>query len=561
MLDKLPASVIQQIGRYLRAWTYSQPSLQSYAHTCRRIYPLVIRQAYEYFSLSDVLLPSTLHHPSSWLPRFAAVQRHLTRVLISDSPKIPAEIWENALQELEKLQWSHVRMLSFEIDGIRNEGNVASMLVGFAKRHLAHVDELWLGVDGRLRFFDPANDPSDAFSRVTELRVIGRYSDTPPPATRDTLAQMPRLATVHLDASACLLTTMGDLVSRQHETLSVLSIDAYSAALAHTLRLSSESPWLSYPALHKLTLSIAHTFANLLDSRRVPRLALLSSSHAHYPVSARGVHLLRDRPETLLAGQRFAGLRVLAVDALTLGDVHALGASAGHSLDALSVGGLFADVQLADEAQGSSEDFTPAVCMDAPTMAHVLRTCPALSDLRLLVPPAYEDAYNGTPAPATPTCVFERPPMAAPVVWPGHQALRHVCVHAWAMTFDQALMLARSLPQLLSLDWVLRMAHASDGLMDVGRGDGGRLAHVSVAHTVAVRLKHAFKAALLRFAAALQGPLRVLDVYGGLDVLGLAGAVGRVCPGCTATFYPLVPSWADTATSEEEGDDDDGGGG
>ncbi|KAJ1718746.1 hypothetical protein LPJ53_006337 [Coemansia erecta] len=569
MLDKLPSSVIQAIGRYLRAWTYAQPSLTAYAHTSRRIYSLVIRQAYEYFTLTDVILPSTLHPISHWLPRFAAVQRHLTRVLISDSAKIPAEAWARALDALDtsSLSWAHVRMLSFEIDGVRDSegGVVAEMLVQFAKKHLAHVDELWLGVDGRLRFFDAGSDEPGSFSGVTELRVIGRHTAAARYSVPDALPAMPHLTTVHLDAAACQLTTLGALVCRQHQTLTTLSIDTYSAALAHALQLCMTSPWLEYPALHKLTLSIASSPTHndppgLLDSRRVPRLALLSSSHAQYPVGASGQHHLRDRPSAQLLAQPFAGLRVLAVDALTLGDVHHVGSAAGHTLEALSIGGLFTDVRLAAEGPDGADAgaFTPAVCLTSQAMAHVLRTCGGLQDLRLLVPPAYEDAYNGMPGPDTPGCVFERPAMALPVEWPVHSGLRHVCIHAWAMSFDQALGLARRLPRLASLDWVLRMAHARDG--QIGEYGAQSLAHVSVAHTAPVRLKHAFKAALLRFAAALQGPLRVLDVYGALVVPGLAGAVGRVAPGCAATFYPLVPSWADASEEEDDEDEDDSDG-
>ncbi|KAJ2396135.1 hypothetical protein GGI05_001269, partial [Coemansia sp. RSA 2603] len=455
--------------------------------------------------------------------------------------------------------WSHVRMLSFEIDGVR-EGEVSRMLVQFAKKHLGHVDELWLGVDGRLRFFDTTGDSinntnKSAFSNVRELRVIGRDAGTIHAAAKDVLPVMPQLTTVHLDAAGSLLTTAGDLVRTQHLTVQALSIDMYDAQLAYVLQLSDNSPWLTYPALHKLTLGIAQpTSDGLLDARRVPELTLLSSAHAEYPVTPQGTHTLRDQPDAQLLRQRFRSLRVLATDALTLGDVQALGRTAGHSLESLSVGGLFADVELLQEPAA----LRPAVCLTAPAMAHIMRTCPGLHDLRLLVPPAYEDLYNGVPPDPTHTAAVERPAMH-PVDWPEHQGLRHVCVHAWAMTFAQALSLTSNLPQLTSLDWVLRMTHVSDGQLTtcLPATTVHRLAHVSVAHTVPVRLKHAFKAALLRFAGALRGPLRVLDVYGALVVPGLTGAVGRVAPGCVAEMYPLVPSWADTSDDAEESEEEE----
>ncbi|KAJ2877748.1 hypothetical protein FB639_003633 [Coemansia asiatica] len=83
-------------------------------------------------------------------------------------------------------------------------------------------------------------------------------------------------------------------------------------------------------------------------------------------------------------------------------------------------------------------------------------------------------------------------------------------------------------------------------------------------HVTGVRFKHVFKANLLKFVAALGGGsgrgrrMKTLDVYGALEIPGLAGAIARVAPGCMASFYPLVPSWlAGEDTEEDERDEED----
>ncbi|KAJ2762315.1 hypothetical protein H4S06_000725, partial [Coemansia sp. BCRC 34490] len=79
-----------------------------------------------------------------------------------------------------------------------------------------------------------------------------------------------------------------------------------------------------------------------------------------------------------------------------------------------------------------------------------------------------------------------------------------------------------------------------------------RLAHLSLAHNTASKHKHIFKSNLLRFLSML-GNLKTLDIYGELELPGLENAIGRVVPGCSAGFYPLIPTWLlDAIDAENE---------
>ncbi|KAJ1894029.1 hypothetical protein LPJ66_005421 [Kickxella alabastrina] len=533
LLDTLPSNIHKQILQYLRSWDYTQTDLRSLSQVSRHLRNLTLPSVYEYFTLTDIIL-------SQDYGNFSAVQPHLSRVLVADDPEISDDQWVVTLDELERMSWEHVRMVSVELEGLRcrQGAECRRRILAFVHGRLGHVAELWVGLGAGSseveRFFTSGG--SGAFAQVEELRVIGKTMGAEVLGMQ--IPEYPHLTVVYLDGSAARSTDILEVVRRSSSTLADLNMDEFQAEMAVALGMSPlAEPSVVYPVLRRLAVSSANDHeGDLLDGRSLPAVASLYCSQTQYPVYS-GSNIISNSTQVRLLRHPWPAARCLAVDALSRGDLLLLGESLPQ-LQVLSVGALGGDVHLGDIHR-------PAAALQMRDLGAVLSALPGLVDLRIEVPEPYEDMYTGLVE--EPGNAVDRPAdplmLATDLVPEPHLALRHLTVNAWALTFDQILGVIDALPQLNALECVLLFSSRHPATRQIHAG-GNHLASVSLAHTVPLRMKHVFKANLLRFAGALAGKrLRALDVYGALEITGIEKTLERALPGCVTNFYPLVPSF------------------
>ncbi|KAJ2706104.1 hypothetical protein FB645_001861 [Coemansia sp. IMI 203386] len=532
MLSRLPTNIICQIAQYLRTCTYKQPWLQQLSQVNQRLHRLVAAQVYEYFALTDVII-------SGDIAGFRYVQPYLSRLLISDDQEIDDVQWLEGLHQLTVLDWGHVHMVSLELAGI-GDGRAAKV-VDWVLDNLVGVREVWVELDHRKDVIGRLLGCSEFFRNVERIRIIGGECTDNMQMLEPTMAvpALPQLQVAYLDHAAAVATSVVETVRQQSGQLLDMNVDGYGAELAQQLGMTASSA--VYPRLERLALACApHGWeAAQVDARCMPQLRSLYFSQRQYPVYA-GCNVVRESTAVVLMQSAWEHLEIMAVDALTRGDVARM-ASRLPRLRVLSIGAMGNDVDVADRG-------APDQPLDPVGFAAILLACPQLVDLRVEVPTLFEDRYNGFAPDGLPPA--DRPffPAVRHLAVADHAGLRHLTINAWALTFDQALRLVRRLPRLGSLEWVLQFSSRHPLSADTVRETDGHahpsLAHVCMVHTTAVRFKHVFRTNLLRFVAALGGGagvggrLRSLDVYGALEIAGLSDAVACVAPGCVAAFYP-----------------------
>ncbi|KAJ1643669.1 hypothetical protein LPJ64_004577 [Coemansia asiatica] len=559
MLDRLQTNTICQIAQYLRTYTYKQPALQQLSQVNRRLHKLVISQVYEYFTITDVIITGDID-------AFRYIQPYLSRLLVTDDEGIDDEQWAKGLERLGQMGWEHIEMVSVEFMGIQ-DGRV-QLVVDWILKNLVRVKELWVELDRRdvvKRLF--GRHSGGFFANIEKIRIIGKECCMGEEKDSELqVMQIPRLRNlevVYLDYMATAMTDMVDVVKSQCGTLRDMNIDEYDQVMAERLGLRSDTGVVVvFTKLERLALACIPYQWDVVtvDARNMPYLRSLYFSQCLYPVYA-GRNLVRESMSVILMQNEWMNLEILAVDTFSKGDVLGMRGKLPR-LRVLSIGTMGNEIDLADPS-------VPDMPLEIGDLAVILDACPQLVDFRVEVPAVFEDMYNGN-APDNMQSA-ERPffPQFQNLVAQEHLCLKHLTINAWAITFDQALLLVYRLPRLCSLEWVLKFSSRHPVSSDVvqlvsGNGAHGSLAHVSMAHVTGVRFKHVFKANLLKFVAALGGGsgrgrrMKTLDVYGALEIPGLAGAIARVAPGCMASFYPLVPSWlAGEDTEEDERDEED----
>ncbi|KAJ1822762.1 hypothetical protein LPJ56_000770 [Coemansia sp. RSA 2599] len=553
MLDRLPTNIVCQVAQYLRTPTYKQPALQQLSQVNHRLHQLLVSQVYEYFTITDIIITGDTE-------RFSDIQGYLSRLLITDDEEIDDQRWIAGLEALGGLDWGHVGMVSVEFGGM-GDGRI-ERVVDWVAENLAGVRELWVELDRRDAVRRLFEEKRAFFESLEEIRIIGKACRADVGGRAVRVPEMPGLQVVYLDDMATAVTGIVDVVRRQCATLRDMNVDEYDGELAGRLGMAGGACGAAvYSRLERLALACKPYQWEVvrLDAECVPRLRSLYFSQGLYPVYA-GRNLVRESMAVILMQKQWEWLEMLAVDTLSKGDLLQMQGKLPR-LRVLSIGTMGSDVDLADP------DCAPDAPLDIADVATILDACPQLIDLRIEVPAVFEDIYNGN-APDQITPMVERPffPLFRHLVPREHAKLRHLTINAWALTFDQALLLVDALPRLCSLEWVLRFSSRYPVSPEAARAVAahGALAHMSLAHVTGVRFKHVFKANLLKFLAVLGGGsgvggrLKTLDVYGALEIPGLAGAVARVAPGCVAAFYPLVPSWmADDEECDEEDDEDE----
>ncbi|KAJ1834918.1 hypothetical protein LPJ63_001574 [Coemansia sp. RSA 2711] len=538
-LDRLPDDALHLVVQYLRSWSYKQDDLRQLAQCSRALRAFAIRRGWEYFALTQVVGAAGTHG-------FDAVQPLLSRLLITDDEQLTDAQWDAALDVLEPMDWSNVAMFSIELDALcRRRDACMRRILAFAQQRLRHARELWVGLAWDRRVVE-AFFGAD-FPGVRELRMIGKPGDDGAGAAPVRLPAYGELTVMYLDRSAALMTSAVELVRRSRLTLQDLNIDEYTPALGEQLGLRCETAALDYPLLRRLAVSaadaplVAGDCDGLLVGTRLPALASLYFSEAAYP-SRGGANYVAQMPHVRLAGAAWPALRMLAVDALSAGDVPLIGAQM-PALQVLSIGALGSDVRLEDAA-------TPSVPADLPTVQTLLATCARLVDLRIETPEQYEDMYNNSPGFApyyqqqfgAELPLFERPfsPGLHEIAPQPHAHLRHLTLNSSALTFDQLALLLGRLERLNSLEGIVRFT--SRYPLTCAPPRHARLSQLSLAHSTQSRYKHMFKSTLLRFLSML-GALRTLEVYGELEFRGIESTVQRLLPGCHAGFYSLIPTW------------------
>ncbi|KAJ1669194.1 hypothetical protein GGF38_002442 [Coemansia sp. RSA 25] len=336
-----------------------------------------------------------------------------------------------------------------------------------------------------------------------------------------------------------------ELVGRSQATLRELNIDEYTAALGTALQLhpSSSSSLLEFPQLRQLAISSSDTDYTqpMIDGARLPALEMLYFRETTYP-PAYGNRVFASAAVRLMPGV-WRRLRLLVVDALSSGDIAVIGAQA-PSLKVLRVGLLGCDVDVPEPIT-----VPPVPAMDIPAVLAVLQSCTQLVDFSVETPDAFEDAYNNHDHADPLIPWFERPSsssanttFAAVDLASNAGGLKTLMLNAWALTFDQLLALFHALPALTSFEGSLKF-NASYACR---RRCSPLLHHTALAHQSLVlsapaRHRRVFTSSLLRFVAMLPA-LRTLELYGSVDMPGVAAAVARVVPGCVAGFYAISRS-------------------
>ncbi|KAJ2715587.1 hypothetical protein H4R19_001120 [Coemansia spiralis] len=547
MLDRLPPSALRLIVKYLRSWDYRQDDLLALSQVCRALRRQAVRRVWEYFAITDVVA-------SGQFERFAAIQPSLSRLLIADDAALTDAQWDGALDRLEAMDWSHITMLSIELDAIhRTSSQCLGRLLAFVHGALGHVPEQWVGLtedlDLATRFF------AKRFDSTRELRIIGKPMRVALAGEQPSDRSIPRLqlpaysdlSVVYLDGTAADLTSIVEVARRSHRTLQDLNIDEFSARLAEALGLRLEAGRLEYPLLRRLAVSnlCFEPLDELLDGSRMPALASLYFSESTYP-SVDGRNLNAESNRLRLMGSTWPSVRCLAVDALSAMDVLKAGWQMPR-LQVLSIGVLGTDVKLPDTE-------TPSVPVSLQSISWLLRTCRSLVDLRIETPEEYEDMYNNSPTFAAhyDECFpddkggmpsFERPfdPTLVDLVDREHPCLRALTLNSWALTFDQLVRMLGRLPQLNSFEGILRFTSRFLVTQCLAQPHQ-HLSRLSLAHNTGSRYRHIFKLNLLKFVAMLPA-LTSLDVYSELEIPGLENTVARLIPGCTPGFHSLIPTW------------------
>ncbi|KAJ2658549.1 hypothetical protein IWW48_003954 [Coemansia sp. RSA 1200] len=556
MLDRLPDNALEQIIEYLRSWDYKQEDLLQLSQVNQRLHRLAIEHVWEYFAITDVVIGGDMDG-------FSYIQPHLSRLLISDDEEIKDEQWIEAISAFRKMDWSHIRMFSIELDTLKRESDgCTDQIISFIHECLDSTRELWVA---------PSEDQSIAqrfFSRkltnVEELRIIGisvvdkaQWSDKPSLQ----LPEYHELGVIFIDGASVELTNVAELARKSSKTLHDLKIYGFTSGLARALGIAydmDEEQKHEYPNLRRIAISNKELEMDVpngvLDGRTMPALQSLYFSESVYP-SYDGHNIVTECEDVRLMSSEWAGVRFLAIDGISQADVAQIGQSMPR-LEFLSIGSLGSDIELGDSLM-------PAVPVDLDTVGRILENCSTLVDMRVEVPEQYEDMYNTTPAAVAalsgsssfaPPLSFDRPfdPAIKHIVRTHHTSLAHLTLNSWALTFDQLLCLFDHLRSLRSFEGILQFTSRYPVTEHQRLEKHTRLAHLSLAHNTASKHKHIFKGNLLKFLSML-GNLKTLDIYGELEFPGLENAIGRVVPGCSAGFYPLIPTWLlDAIDAENE---------
>ncbi|KAI9501157.1 hypothetical protein BX070DRAFT_247834 [Coemansia spiralis] len=524
MLGELPDNVLQHLVEYLRSWEYHQEDLRQLSQVNRTLRRHALPHIWEYFAITDVVI-------SGKTTLFMSIQPHLSRLLISDDELIPDDQWATVLAVLWQMDWSHIKMFSIELDSLyRKSFECVKRIMGFVHSKLDQVKEVWVAL---------AEDPRVAelffakkYERLEDLRVIGT------PVLMDTEWLRSR-AWICMASAATLLTPIPEVVRRSHNTLRDLNIGLFSFDVAQKIGIAFGCrDQTEYPRLQRLAISnmeIEH-IDGLIDGAVMPGLRVLYFSEATFP-SANGHNLVAECTNTRLMASKWQ-VRCLCVDALSRADTELLGLRMPR-LEFLSIGALGSDVELADTA-------VPSVPIDLKALGRVLDSCPTLVDLRIETPELYEDMYNAglnnTEHKALAPPQFDRPfDPSIKHIANTHMNLLHMTLNSWALSFDQLLLLLDSLTNLHSFEGILRFTSRYP-LTQNNTVKHHSLSHLSLAYNTASKHKHIFKSNLLKFVSVLDN-LKTLDIYGNLDIPGLGNAVEHLVPGCTAGFYPLIPTW------------------
>ncbi|KAJ2865969.1 hypothetical protein GGI22_001394 [Coemansia erecta] len=560
MLDRLPDNVLEQIIEYLRSWDYSQEDLRQLSQVSQRLHRHAITHVWEFFTITDVVISGNVH-------RFSYIQPHLCRLLISDDEDIVDEQWFDALAAFRAMDWSHIKMFSIELDTFsRSSDDCTNQIIAFAHECLCSAQEQWVALSEERsvteRFF------TKKFDNIRELRIIGISvidSAQWPSDSRLLLPEYQGLGVMFLDGASAELTEVVEVVRRSCMTLHDLNIYGFTSGVARALGIAydmDEARKLDYPRLRRIAISNRAIEVDLpngiLDGRRMPGLQLLYFSESVYPSYA-GHNVVTESDQVRLMGSEWPNVRFLAVDGISRADVALLGQDM-RRLEFLSIGSLGNDVQLGDS-------LVPSVPVDLHVLGSIVGSCPALVDLRVEMPELYEDMYNTTPAVIAaaaagapgvaayaPPPSFDRPfdPSVRRIAQAPHANLMHVTLNSWALSFDQLLLFFDSLHNLRSFEGILQFTARYPVTEHRRLAKHRHLSQLSLAHCTASKHKHIFKSNILRFVSMLVN-LVTLDIYGALEFPGLDHAIGRVVPGCTAGFYPLVPTWLlDAIDAENE---------
>ncbi|KAI8322143.1 hypothetical protein GQ54DRAFT_304279 [Martensiomyces pterosporus] len=565
--DQLPDRVLEQIVQYLRSWDYNQDDLRELSRTSRQLRQHSIGRVWEYFTITDIVI-------SGRFASFAYIQPHLSRLLIADDEDITDAQWTRALCELNRMDWSHIKMFSVEFTGLhRTSDRCMQMILDFLHDGLSGVREQWVGLtedrEVMQRFF------AKKYEKIEELRIIGkpigeegeynaasqtRAGGLGNPEKLLLLPEYSLLTVVYLDGPAAEVTTAVDLVRQSHLTLRDLNIGELTTRLSNLLGVRSNGHSLEYPNLQRLAISNSLSDAvdppeGLIDGTRFPGLQSLYFSETTYP-SYGGHNIISESTQVRLMHRRWANVQCLAVDGMSQGDVARL-ADSMPKLEVLSIGALGSDAQLGDTE-------VPSVPVDLPTTGLILKSCCSLVDFRVETPELYEDMYNNhaehqkVASGMANLPSFDRPfdPRTRYILDEPRTNLRHLTLNSWALTFDQIVELLDKLPMLNSFEGILKFT--SRFLLTAQMQQRhGHLSHLSLAHDTLTKYKHVFKSNFLRFVAGFA-VLKTLDVYGGLEVPGIENAVRHVVPGCSVGFYPLIPTWLLNAMDAEEQEDEEG---
>ncbi|KAJ2556929.1 hypothetical protein EV175_001673 [Coemansia sp. RSA 1933] len=550
MLDRLPDNVLEQVIEYLRSWDYSQEDLRQLSQVSHRLHRHAIAHVWEFFTITDVVATEKAQ-------QFSYIQPHLCRLLISDDEDISDDQWIDALAAFRKMDWSYISMFSIELDTFsRDSDSCTSQIIDFVHECLGSAREQWVALSEERsiteRFF------AKKFEHIKELRIIGISvidSVQWPVGSRLQLPEYQGLGVVFLDGASAELTEVVRVVRGSCLTLHDLNIYGFTSKVAQALGIAcdiEEDRKLTYPNLRRIAISNRELETDLpngiLDGRRMPGLQLLYFSEAVYP-SYDGCNIVTDSNQVRLLGSEWINVRFLAVDGISRADVALLGQNM-RRLEFLSIGSLGNDVELGDS-------LTPSVPVSLHTLGSIFESCSALVDLRVEMPELYEDMYNTTPsviaaaavgspgvASYAPPPSFDRPfdPSVRRIAHAPHANLMHVTLNSWALTFDQLLLLFDSLQNIRSFEGILQFTSRYPVTEHQHLAKHRHLSQLSLAHCTASKHKHIFKSNLLKFVSMLAN-LITLDIYGALEFPGLDNAIGRVVPGCTAGFYPLVPTW------------------
>ncbi|KAJ2733155.1 hypothetical protein IW152_003312 [Coemansia sp. BCRC 34962] len=401
------------------------------------------------------------------------------------------------------LDWGHVRMVSVELDGFYGYPEAAGGVVEFVHGRLSGVSELWVALSDDMETVRSMVEGA-RYPNVEELRIVGKASSSSltEHVSRVVVPEYGGLTAISLDGASVAMTSVAELVGRSRAALRELNIEEYSVAMAALLGLHPDSKWMEYPRLRQLAISSeeASEYKAVIDGRRLPAVEMLYYREASYPLpSGSGYSPIFDSPCARLMQGEWRGLRLLVVDALSRGDIEAVGRKAPR-LEVLRVGMLSSDIDFGDL-------LPPAPALDLGSVSLLLATCGRLVELCVETPEAFEDYYNNHEGADPRLPWYERPFDVQARVSGGEDnssGLRSLMLNAWALTFDQMLVLFESLGQLVSFEGNLKFNASCPATRRLQSPPGHpSLAHLSLVLSTATRHRRVFKSNLLRFISML----------------------------------------------------------